>query len=155
MADPAIGTALQRLDPRSFKDDLLRAEGIVDRLARESERLRVEAHLIERVAAQEQDLAEREKLMQRFETTMDKSDDLGARADAKTAHLAAQRAAQRTAPYALFALAIAVASEALALYGVASPCTGWPVTFAVSLGVVTGAALLLVPLTIGWIRLVR
>ena len=84
--------------------------------------------------------------------TRGKGDDA---ARAELIELTRAHQASRNAAFAVVALIIAVCSEGLALCGVAAPRAGWVSTVAVAAGLVTGGAVLLVPLAVGSLHLWR
>jgi hypothetical protein len=140
-----IGSVLQRLDPGPMRRQLRRLDQAADRLyddaaklSAEAEKVRLTRHGQELFAGLQQDMAALQKHNEALELTVTS---IGHDVDL-----------HRAAPYALIALALAAISEAAALYGVGVSRTGWGLTVVVAAGLVTGGALLLVPLAAGWVR---
>jgi len=144
-----LGTVLQRLDPSPTTRSMRSLDHAEDRLRAEARRLHDQA---EKLRAQQPDnpfdphYHDAVQAWSRAAEVETKADQL------VVSWLSGSLKIQRWAPYALLALLLAAVSEALALYGVAANNTGWAITVFVCAGLVAGAGLLLVPLSIAWLR---
>jgi hypothetical protein len=140
-----IGAALQRLDPEPVREKW-----------REIRKVKTpEAYAEETIAAMV--VAKQEATPRELGESSDAYEKRigvdSATAERMRAELTNALRSEPLVPLAILAITVAAVSEALALYGVASARTGWFLPAIVTMGLLAGGALLLIPLVLAWMRI--